>query len=149
LPTQEHCNEERAEMKLWFVDDKPANHATWLGSFPDDIQRSCELRSFLSLDELFAVLAGGVLPDILFLDFFVGERLGTEVIRWFDDRALRPVLIAHSSMEQANAGMVTAGADFSLEKIKNRPFTESIRQVFRNLEDVAFTVETRTARRGD
>ena len=133
-------------MKLWFVDDKPRNHKTWVSSFPEEIQASCELRSFLTVDELFAEFSNGIFPDLLFVDFFVGERLGTEVIEWFAGRAVRPVLIAHSSMEQANTGMVAAGADFQLEKIKEMPFTASIRDSFKSLEDVVYALENRRVR---
>lgn len=133
-------------MKLWFVDDKRDNHETWANSFSQSVKASCELRCFCSVAELFEEFASGNLPDILFLDFFIGESLGVEVIRWFDGRKFRPVLIAHSSMEQANAGMVHEGADFSLEKVKNRPYTESVRAVFRTIEDVRGILVNRAIR---
>jgi CheY-like chemotaxis protein len=133
-------------MKLWFVDDKPKNHETWVGSFSEEIKASCELRSFMTIDELLAEFSRGIFPDLLFLDFFVGERLGTEVIKWFDNESVRPVLIAHSSMEQANSGMVAMGADFHLEKIKEVPFTISIRDAFKRLDDVAYTLKNRRVR---
>ena len=122
-------------MKLWFVDDRPENHATWRNSFSSDINSSCDLRVFLSIDELLDVLSGGQLPDMLFLDFFVSGRLGSEVIKWFEDQPVRPLLIAHSSMELANIGMVEAGADFYLEKVKGRSYTESIRATFQTMEE--------------
>jgi CheY-like chemotaxis protein len=133
-------------MKLWFVDDRPRNHETWVCSFSEEIRASCELRNFLTIDELFAEFSKGILPDLLFVDFFVGERLGIEVIKWFADRKVRPVLIAHSSMEQANTGMVAVGADFHLEKIKEVPFTASIRDAFKSLEDVVYVLENRRVR---
>lgn len=133
-------------MKLWFVDDKLKNHETWANSFSEEIKASCELRSFLTIDDLFAEFSAGIFPDLLFVDFFVGERLGTEVIKWFASCDVRPVLIAHSSMEQANAGMVAAGADFHLEKIKEMPFTNSIREVFKSLDDVVKVLESRRVR---
>ena len=133
-------------MKFWFVDDKPRNHETWASSFSEEIKASCELRSFLTIDELFVEFSSGILPDLLFVDFFVGERLGTEVIKWFANRNVRPVLIAHSSMEQANTGMVAAGADFHLNKIKEMPFTASIRDAFKSLDDVAYALENRRVR---
>lgn len=37
------------------------------------------LRSFFSGPELIAELTNGKIPNILFLDFFNGDRLGTEV----------------------------------------------------------------------
>ena len=133
-------------MKLWFVDDKQENHETWSNSFVEPLKHACEFRSFSSLATLFDEFESGSFPDILFLDFFIGERLGVEVIRWFQSRDCRPVLIAHSSMDQANEGMVTEGADFSLEKIKNRPHTESIMRAFKSIEDIAYVVQNRALR---
>ena len=130
-------------MKLWFVDDKPDNHKTWLNSFTDGIRASCELRTFNSVDQLFVAFSNQPRPDILFLDFFLGNRLGVEVIRWFDGQPTRPVLIAHSSMEEANIGMVAGGTDFYLEKVKNRPYTESIRQVFSTPEAIEYVIQHR------
>ena len=133
-------------MKLWFVDDKPKNHETWFCSFSEGIKASCEIRTFLTIDELFGEFSSGILPDVLFVDFFVGERLGTEVIKWFANRNMRPVLIAHSSMEQANTGMVAAGADFPIEKIKDMPFTSAIRKALSNLDDLIYAIENRRIR---
>ena len=135
-------------MKLWFVDDKRDNHDTWSNRFPEPIKASCELRSFLSVSELTDEFANGNVPDILFLDFFIGESLGIEVIRWFENKAVRPVLIAHSSMKEASVGMVREGADFYLEKIKNRPHTESIRTTFQTIDDITYIVENRVIREG-
>lgn len=134
-------------MKMWFVDDKRENHETWLNSFSEEIRRSCELRSFFSVSDAIAEFARGNLPDILFLDFFIGERLGIELVRWFDNAEVRPVLIAHSSMEPANLGMVREGADFYLEKIKDRPHTDSIRSAFTNIGDLTFAIENRAVRK--
>lgn len=133
-------------MKLWFVDDRPDNHATWESSFSDDIRHSCELRVFTTVNDLLDEFARGILPDVLFLDFFIEGRLGVDVIRWFEDQPLRPLLIAHSSMERANLGMVEKGADFYLEKIKGQPYIESIRSVFRTLDDIRYAIEHRRVR---
>lgn len=136
------------DMKIWFVDDKRDNHETWSNSFPESIKASCELRSFFSVSELTDEFTNGNLPDILFLDFFIGEVLGIEVIRWFENKAVRPVLIAHSSMQEASVGMVREGADFHLKKIKNQPHTESIRNAFQTIDDVRYIVQNRAVREG-
>jgi len=134
------------EMKLWFVDDKRDNHETWSNSFPEPLIASCELRFFLSVPELIDEFENGNVPDILFLDFFIGEGLGIEVIKWFENKLVRPVLIAHSSMKEANVGMVCEGADFYLDKIKNKPVTESIRTAFQTMDDVTYIVQNRAIR---
>ena len=136
------------DMKLWFVDDKRDNHETWSNSFPEPLKASCELRSFYSVSELIDECAEGNVPDILFLDFFIGEGLGIEVIKWFKNKVNCPVLIAHSSMKEANVGMVREGADFYLEKIKNKPHTESIRNAFKSVDDLTHIVQNRSMREG-
>ena len=72
-------------MKLWFVDDKRDNHETWTNSFAEPLVASCEFRSFFSIPELIDELENGNAPDILFIDFFIGEFLGIEVIKWFEN----------------------------------------------------------------
>ena len=135
-------------MKLWFVDDRQDNHRMWESSFPESVMGACELRSFYAVPDLLDELDSGHLPDILFLDFFIGECLGTDVIKWFGDRQNRPVLIAHSSMYEANVGMVREGADFYLEKIKGGPHTESIRNAFQSIEDLNHIVQRRAKPEG-
>ena len=133
-------------MKLWFVDDKPDNHDTWTNSFAEQLVASCELRSFFSVPELIGELENGNAPDILFIDFFIGEFLGIEVIKWFENKPVRPVLIAHSSLKEANVGMVREGADFYLEKIKSKSDTESIKTAFQTINDLMYTVQSRALR---
>ena len=133
--------------QIWFVDDKHANHDTWRRSFPAALAASCELRSFFSVGQIIIEFEKANIPDILFIDFFIDGRLGTEVIKWFTGKPIRPVLIAHSSMNEANQGMVREGADFYLEKIKNVPQTESIQAAFQTADDVASIIQTRTITR--
>jgi len=59
------------------------------------------------------------------------------VIDYFKGREdVSPVLIAHSSMDQANDAMVRGGAHLELAKAKDVEFTESIRARFRSTEDL-------------
>ena len=128
-------------MKLWFADDKQENHNIWARSFTDPIKTVCLLRSFYSVDSIVTAFEKGDVPDILFVDFFVGQRYGIDVIRWFDKKQSRPVLIAHSSLQQANDAMVENGADFALAKIKVVHQTESIVRVFKTSDDIAYTLK--------
>ena len=95
-------------MKLWFVDDHPENLRTWANSFPQSVREACEFETFSTLDELLERLTSGDLPDVLFLDFYLGERRGVEIVHWFAGREARPVLIAHSSMTSANHSVRSA-----------------------------------------
>jgi CheY-like chemotaxis protein len=130
-------------MKLWFVDDHPENLRTWASSFPQSVREACEFETFSTLDELLDRLTSGDLPDILFLDFYLGKRRGVEIVHWFAGREARPVLIAHSSMTSANHGMVREGADFYLDKKTRGPRNESVRSAFSSMGRVEYIVKHR------
>ncbi len=48
-------------------------------------------------------------------------------------------------MNAANKGMVTEGADFWLEKVKNRTHTDSIMRVFKTIEDITYIAKHRAS----
>ncbi|MGV3526297.1 MAG: hypothetical protein ACO1RX_18910 [Candidatus Sericytochromatia bacterium] len=123
-------------MDIWFVDDLPENHATWLNSFPADVFQQHSLRCFDTVEALFAAVEGERSPDILFVDYFIGPRIGSEVISWFLDRPERPLLIAHSSQASANRTMLKEGADLSLEKMPGAVSTASIRRQIQSEADL-------------
>jgi len=126
-------------IQIWFVDDREDNLQTWRDSFPEAVKKECCLRCFSSIGSVEQALSEGFNPDILFLDFFVGDRYGFELVRQFPpDMPKRPVLIAHSSMELANTGLVNNGADFAMEKIKEVPVTDSIVSRIQSMEDIQF-----------
>lgn len=104
-------------LSVWFVDDLPENCQTWLNSFPEDLRYSHDFQTFASLELLFDAFEQKI-PDILFLDFFIAERHGHEIVDLFAVQALRPLLIAHSSSARANQALVEMGADLCLEKQK-------------------------------
>jgi CheY-like chemotaxis protein len=130
-------------MKLWFVDDHPENLRTWANSFPLSVREACEFETFSTLDELLDRLTSGDLPDILFLDFYLGKRRGVEIVHWFAGRQARPVLIAHSSMTSANHRMVSEGADFYLDKKTAGGRNEAVWRAFPNMDRVTYIVEHR------
>ena len=47
-----------------------------------------------------------------------------------------PLLIAHSSMREANGGMVRAGAHLSMEKVKGVAQSQSIKEAIGSPEDL-------------
>lgn len=123
-------------MHIWFVDDLPENHATWLNSFPPDVFQQHSLRCFETVEALFETVMGERSPDILFVDYFIGPRIGSEVISWFLERPERPLLIAHSSQPSANRTMIQEGADLSLEKVPGAVSTASIRRQIQSEADL-------------
>jgi len=124
-------------MRVWFIDDRAANRETWLASFPSSVHEACSLEVFASVPELFAALDAGRRPDILFVDYFLGVRHGTEVIeRFTEGDEPMPLLIAHSSVDRANDGMVRAGAHLAMEKRAGAARTRSIERAIRGPEDL-------------
>ena len=124
-------------MDVWFVDDSAENRAAWLASFPSSVHESCSLEVFASVADLFAALDAGRRPDVLFVDYFLSGRHGIEVIERFTaDDGPMPLLVAHSSMHDANMGMVRAGAHLAMEKVGGAARTRSIQEAIRGPEDL-------------
>ena len=124
-------------MNVWFVDDKAENRATWLASFPADVREACTFRDFASVPEFVAALETGDRPEVMFVDFFIHDHHGLEVIERLTAGDLPvPLLIAHSSMVEANNGMLRAGAHLALEKVRGVARTRSIVESIGSLEDL-------------
>ncbi len=130
-------------IKIWFIDDKPENHKVWLNSFSDEVKNQTELKCFTSWSLLKAELKEGSVPDILFLDYFLGDTYGHKVIDWFHEHSdiRRPFIAAHGSMKETNTAMFERGADLIVPKIKGSEFTLAIREQFSTIEDISKMLE--------
>lgn len=123
-------------LKIWFVDDLPENRLAWLACFSPELRARHSFAMFATVEELFAAFESGM-PDILFIDYFIGPRYGHEVLTYFDGRAgVSPVLIAHSSDARANRGMLKIGADLSLAKVKGAAYRRIMLELIRGEEDL-------------
>ncbi len=123
-------------LKIWFVDDMESNQKMWIRSFPQDVIAQNEWRVFSTLQALLNAVEDGESPDILFIDYYIGDDFGHEVVDFFLKRSPRPFLIAHSSAFAANQAMVQQGADIMLEKKPGRSYTESIRRAVKSQQDL-------------
>ena len=123
-------------LRIWFVDDLESNRRMWLNSFPPEILEKHALRTFPSVKSLFDAAASEALPHVLFIDYYIGEDFGHEVVEYFLKVAPRPFLVAHSSAFAANQAMVQQGANIMLEKKPGKAFTASIRQHIRSEDDL-------------
>lgn len=112
-------------LKIWFVDDLKSNHQMWLNSFSEDMKKTHQFKTFASMSALFQA-AESELPDILFVDYYIGDDFGHEVIAHFLNTEPRPFLVAYSSAFAANQAMLKQGADLSLEKKPGKPLSESV-----------------------
>ena len=102
--------------KIWFVDDLAKNRKTWMRSFPKALRAQHEFLTFATVDDILAVLDRGEWPDMIFIDYYIGPRRGSDVVEYFKDYAERPTLVAHSSMPDANQAMLSLGADIAYPK---------------------------------
>lgn len=123
-------------LSIWFVDDLESNRKMWLNSFPPDIFEKHDFRTFSSVAALFHAVESEPPPHILFIDYYIGEDFGHEVVAYFLNIEPRPFLVAHSSAFAANQAMVHQGADIMLEKKPGKAFTTSIRQHIRTEADL-------------
>lgn len=109
--------------RIWFIDDKQDNRDAWVKGFGAEIRAHCELKSFDNWPDLRYEFENKTFPDVLFLDFFIGDHYGHEIIGWIDvhyPNDQRPVIVAHSSMEAPISVCVKKGANGRLEKWQNQ-----------------------------
>ncbi|MEI8165041.1 MAG: hypothetical protein WCG26_01645 [Chloroflexales bacterium] len=135
----------RVEFRIWVIDDTPANLTMIERSFPPAVQASSEIRSFLKAREALAhfdALVGTApeqLPDFILLDYFLDRMYGHQLLDHFLEQyraSEHPpaVIIAHSSMDEANLMLVERGADCALEKRKDSPESSAVARAFRSLD---------------
>jgi CheY-like chemotaxis protein len=104
-------------MQIWLVDDSRLNRQSWLHSFPKDVQEQHNLSAFASVAELIERLNSGPWPEILFVDYFLDGDYGTTVLDYFSAQSHEPpLLIAYSSLDRANDGMLQSGAHLKFAK---------------------------------
>ena len=76
-------------------------------------------------------------PDVVFLDFFIGDAIGSELIEDLRSRFANDVfIVTHSSMTEANAGMVEAGADATVPKVRLKVPSPTIAEAFSSMADL-------------
>jgi len=129
-------------LKIWFVDDMKSNQVMWKESFPAEVLQNNQFRVFSTVQSLFSVADAGELPDILFIDYYIGDDFGHEVVDYFLKCRPKPFLVAHSSAFAANQAMVKQGADIMLEKKPGKPYTVSIAKAVKNQSDLLTWVKS-------
>ncbi|NEP59808.1 MAG: response regulator [Symploca sp. SIO2G7] len=131
-------------MKVWFVDDLLENRNTWLNSFPERVVLENQFESFASVSGLLERCSSGDSPDILFVDFFIDGSYGIDVIKFFQkSNRQSPLIIAHSSMDEANDAMLRAGANLKMAKVKGAAVTSSIARDIQDSEALRRLLEFR------
>lgn len=124
-------------MHIFFIDDIPANLEAWKCAMEKITDGKAFLSMFATINELKQSIKQGYKPDIGFIDFFIQDHYGFEVVEMlrelFGDEIF---LIAHSSMQAANEGMVRTGADCWLDKQKGVSPSPTILRKFKDLEEL-------------
>jgi CheY-like chemotaxis protein len=133
-----------ARAVVWVVDDLPANHALVRRSLPEGFESVCELVAFASAAEAFLQIEVGLdgdstrLPDVIFMDFFIGDAYGNELTRkiraaFGARRLMGPYIVGHSSSPPASLEIVRAGADVAIEKDRHAPVSPGVRRILPDL----------------
>jgi CheY-like chemotaxis protein len=133
---------------VWVVDDLDANHALVSRSLPVGWETACELVLHRSGAEALADVALGLdgdpgrLPDVIFMDFFLGDDYGhlvTKKLREaFAARGLTgPFVVGHSSSPPASLEIVRAGGDVAIEKDRHAPVSRGVQKLFPDLAALA------------
>lgn len=109
---------------LWLVDDSPHHHAVAAATVAR--VSGVRLAGFLTAHDAIAAFAKAArakaataVPDVVLMDFFLGDGHGDQVTRRFrqlEPRAKRPVIIGYSSVRSGSEAIVAAGGDLVLRK---------------------------------
>lgn len=130
-----------ARTVVWVVDDVEPNHQLVRRSLPEGFEAICDLVCYLAPEDALADLDVGfdadptMLPDVVFMDFFLGSLYGNEVTvkmrKAFADRGLRgPYIVGHSSAYPASLEIVRAGGDVAIAKDRHARISPGIQGLF-------------------
>ncbi len=130
---------------VWIVDDVAAVHALVRRSLPTGFEEVCDLVSHVCGGDALLDLEIGLdadperLPDVIFMDFFLGDTYGNEVTKkvreLFAAKGLRgPYIVGHSSSPPASLEIVRAGGDVAIEKDRSVPLSAGVQKIFATLE---------------
>jgi len=130
---------------VWVVDDVAAIHALVERSLPAGFEAVCDLVSHVCAGDALLDLEVGLdgdpdrLPDVIFMDFFIGDAYGNEVTKrvreLFAKKGLRgPYIVGHSSSPPASLEIVRSGGDVAIEKDRSVPVSPGVRQIFSTLD---------------
>ncbi len=139
-------------MRIAFIDDRADNRSAWMAAMQSICRSSADLRTFRSVGE-FTTVMNEWSPEVVFVDFFIDGRYGTEVIQLLRKGfGSAVVVIAHSSMDAANDGMISRvnasdgsrlhGADAAIPKTKGVTPSPTLVERFSSFEQFSRFVET-------
>jgi len=132
---------------IWVIDDQRANHELVARSLPDSgYQLVHYLAGRDALLELEVYLAeeGGQerLPDLVFMDYFIGDCDGgwltAELRQRFADAKLQgPLIVGHSSVVAASRNILSKGGDIIMRKDPRQSRSQDILSHYPNAAALA------------
>ena len=126
---------------LWVVDDVEANHALVRRSLPQGFEAVCDLVGHGSASDALLDIEVGLdadperLPDVIFMDFFLGDSYGNEVTKKIREEFAKkklqgPFIVDHSSAPPASLEIVKCGGDVAIEKDRHAPVSAGVKKLF-------------------
>lgn len=122
-----------AKTNIWVIDDSPACQRLVARSLPTN-DGSYEFSAWLDAQEALSQLqilienpqGADFLPDIVFMDFFLGALYGdfvtVQIREFFASAGLQgPLIIGHSSVPRCSARIVEVGGDITMRKDPSEP----------------------------
>ncbi len=109
--------------RLWLIDDTPAMHrvADATGAMVDGWDFDGHLNGADAV-AAFEHLGDGIPPDVILMDFYLGDDRGDHVtarLRQRETAHHRPVIVGYSSVRSGSAAILAAGGDLILPKHEN------------------------------
>lgn len=111
-------------MLLWLIDDTDGHHR--VAAATAALVPGVRFAGFLDAEAglaAFAAAAPEALPDVVLMDFYLGQARGDRVtrrLRELEPATARPVIIGYSSVASGSAAIVAAGGDLVLRKHADR-----------------------------
>jgi hypothetical protein len=131
-------------MIIGFIDDRQDNRAAWRLAMESILPQTDQICTFDSVQALLRQLEAGFRPRVMFVDFFIDGSCGSDAISLLRQHLGNSVfIIAHSSMDMVNQGLLRHGADMALSKIKGQSPSPTILSAFPNYE--TFCAKTQTS----
>jgi CheY-like chemotaxis protein len=130
---------------VWVVDDAAGNHALVRRSLPAGFEAICDVVEHWSGEEALLHVEIGFagdperLPDVIFMDFFLGDTYGNEVTKkiraeFAAKKLAGPFIVGHSSSPPASLEIVKCGGDVAIEKDRHAPFSPGVKSLFPDLD---------------
>lgn len=124
-------------MHIAFIDDKATNLLAWRTRMEDICRGQAQLTTYQSVEAFEEALEEGYQPHIVFTDFNIDDRFGTEIVVMLRQLFGRRVyIIAHSSNEERNEYLLRIGANEIIPKHQKTYPPPTLEESFWSFDDL-------------